>query len=153
MFKQIKNGCGFTGTEETRHHIGWDIGKLSGHLGLIHVGMKAVETRCARLYSLILLNASSAAVNEIRNIAEKPMTAVTVCSEKKPPKAVPENSMIQKAIWQGQASNAKDAKDQPVKRLLADRGKSESCCVKEVAQDLLSHSDNWPILFKLVFID
>ncbi len=107
---------------------------------------------CA-LYSLILLNANSAAVNEIRNITEKTMTAVTVFAEKKLPNIVPENSMIQKAIWQGQASNAKDAKHQPVKRLPGDRGRSESCGVKELAQDLLSHSDKWPILFKLVFID
>lgn len=59
--------------------------------------------------------------NEIRNIAENPMTAVTVSAEKKLPNAVPENSMIQKTIWQGQASNAKDAKNQPVKRLPGDR--------------------------------
>lgn len=74
-----------------------------------------------RLYSLILLNASNAAVNEIRNITEKTMTAVTVSAEKKLPNAVPENSMIQKAIWQGQASNAKEAKHQPVKRLPGER--------------------------------
>lgn len=100
-----------------------------------------METRCARLYSLILLNANSAAVNEIRNTTEKPMTAVTVSSEKKLPKAVPENSMIQKAIWQGQASIAKDAKNQPVKRLPEGRGRSESCCVEEVSQDVLPHLD------------
>lgn len=100
-----------------------------------------METRCARLYNLILLNANSAAVNEIRNTTEKPMTAVTVSSEKKLPNAVPENSMIQKAIWQGQASNAKDAKNQPVKRLSSDRDWSEYCCVKEVSQDVLSHLD------------
>jgi hypothetical protein len=47
---------------------------------------------------LILLNANSAAVNDIRNIAEKAMTAVTVSAESKLPKAVPENSMTQKAI-------------------------------------------------------
>jgi hypothetical protein len=103
--------------------------------------------------NLILLNANSAAVNEIRKITEKPMTAVTVCSDKKLPNAVPENSKTQKAIWQGQASNAKDAKHQPVKRRPGDMGRSDCCCVREVVQDLLSHSGKWPVLFKLVFID
>ena len=105
-----------------------------------------------RLYSLILLNANSAAVNEIRNITENTMTAVTVSTDKKLPKAVPENSMIQKAKWQGQASNAKDAKNQPVKRLPGDRDWSEYGCVKEVSQDVLSHLDKRAVLFKLVFI-
>lgn len=81
-----------------------------------------METRCARLYNLILLNANSAAVNEMRNIAEKTMTAVTVSAERKLPNAVPENSMIQKGRWQGQASNAKDAKNQPVNSFPGDRG-------------------------------
>jgi hypothetical protein len=98
LIKQVKNGRGFTGTEETHHDIGWDIGQFSGHFRLHPSRHQTVETRCARLYSLILLNANSAAVNEIRHITENPMTAVTVSADKKLPKAVPENSMIQKAI-------------------------------------------------------
>ena len=100
-----------------------------------------METQCACLYSFILLNANSAAANEIRNTTVKTMAVVTVSAEKKLPNAVPENSMIQKAIWQGQASKAKDAKHQPVKRLPGDRGRSESCCVEEVSQDVLPHLD------------